>query len=1039
MGKKLVAGLVSFISIVLMLIVSGCASPEIEGSKPSGGSKPDPFADTKAPGFVKSVIDETTILGRSFTIVVSADESSTLYYAVFDQAATDKTAQVIVAGTDAVVFGKDDLEANTEKNILISSDLLTPGTAYTVFITVADKTQNYTVPVKLTVTLLSSIDAVAPVVNNQKTSKVTLDGFTVEATLDKKGTIYYVVVAKGSLAPTSTEVKAGVVYREVVIVKSGKSEAGVTELTAAVSGLTLKTLYDVYITAENTENPPALMETAVLLSVTTLAEDDQAWTTDKLPKIDSSSDVTGTTVKLNVAVIREGTIYGVVTPKADASPTSLQIKEGKNVAGDVVSTGFAKNYTIGSSHKNVYKFLSFTGLTPSTAYSVHVTADNTSDSLIKEPYRIDFTTAAPDTTAPAWKTGFPKADTITANTCKLYMAQNKTGFIYYIVVPKTATAPTTEQIKAQVNYGGVVFVAKGNKEVKTVDYEYTQTISALAASTEYIAYFAGETSSTILMSTAVSVAVTTLPPDTTPQSWPADKQPAIDDANSTDVKVRVNLAVTAKGTLYGVLVPKDSTAPTTAQIKAGQDGSGTALAATFAKNYSITTDANLNIYKYIEFTVLTEGTPYDVYVTASNEAGVCIEPAVKLSVTTKVIALEWKATYPMIGTVDTTKIQVKVAQTKTGTIYYVIVPDGSATPTPAEVKGQIDYSSVTLIQKGTKTINTANQEYTETFSTGLTADTNYAVYFVGESSAGVLMATVTKLDVKTLSVIPAFSSIAPANAATNVSLTAKIVVTYTQNLKEDVKGTITFNGSAVAVANITVSGKTVTIDSGTLAASTTFTGISISGLKAVNGTDDVVAYSEAYSFTTGDGSAPTTKLAFANADMEAEMHNTTGESVDGFPVKTLKPTGTAYVDVIGRSGSTTKVLHVNGTNTSTGFIFTSGTKLASKDSYTKISFWIKGSITVADKALSIQIGSAGSSAPGQLFPCGAIGASDKTVTSSSSHSYTGSVNTGGNWVKISLDLVTGTPTVTDNNTISFKVGGTTDLTCDFYIDDIMYE
>ncbi len=171
-------------------------------------------------------------------------------------------------------------------------------------------------------------------------------------------------------------------------------------------------------------------------------------------------------------------------------------------------------------------------------------------------------------------------------------------------------------------------------------------------------------------------------------------------------------------------------------------------------------------------------------------------------------------------------------------------------------------------------------------------------------------------------------------------------------------------------------------------------------------------------------------MAFANSDMEADMHNT------GYG---LKPTTSGYESVTGHDGTTSRALHVYGTNTSTAFIFTSAVPLNAQGTYTKISFWVKGAITGADKAISIQIGSLGSSAPGQIFPCEVIGAIDKTVVSASSHSYTGSLNTEGNWVKITLDLITGTATTTAGNTIAFKVGGATGLTCDFYIDDIVYE
>ncbi len=160
-------------------------------------------------------------------------------------------------------------------------------------------------------------------------------------------------------------------------------------------------------------------------------------------------------------------------------------------------------------------------------------------------------------------------------------------------------------------------------------------------------------------------------------------------------------------------------------------------------------------------------------------------------------------------------------------------------------------------------------------------------------------------------------------------------------------------------------------------------------------------------------------------------------------VNGLKPTGSGYESTLGRDGATTRALHVLGSNASNAFVFTSAGLLNPQGSFTKISFWVKGAVTGGTKSISVQIGGSASAA-GQIFPCGDLSA-DKTVNGASVHSYSGSLNTNGAWIKVSLNLMgTTSPTVipaavTAGNAFSLKVGGATGIACDFWVDDIVYE
>ena len=355
----------------------------------------------------------------------------------------------------------------------------------------------------------------------------------------------------------------------------------------------------------------------------------------------------------------------------------------------------------------------------------------------------------PNITAPEWKSGFPRIDAITQTGCKYFVAQNKTGAVYYMIVPYNSIQPTAEQIKAQLNYDSVSIVKSGIKKINTPHYEYTTSFSELKAGTEYTIYSFGETSDGIAMKTIHSVTFTTMQP--APQSWSVDKEPVVDSAMITTTSIRINCAITIPGTIYAVILPVESPSPDSSQVQQGKDSYGIDLSADCVKEYRITSDFNCNIYKSIEFTQLQPGTSYSIYLTASNTNEQCIEPVLKYIVSTAepvITPLEWKPDFPKVDTITQTGFKYFVAQNKTGTVYFMVVPHESTPPTIEQLKAQMNYDSVTIVKCGIKEINTVNYNYTTTMSK-LTANTSYDVYAIGESREGVLMGSINKVTVTT--------------------------------------------------------------------------------------------------------------------------------------------------------------------------------------------------------------------------------------------------------------------------------------------------
>jgi hypothetical protein len=114
---------------------------------------------------------------------------------------------------------------------------------------------------------------------------------------------------------------------------------------------------------------------------------------------------------------------------------------------------------------------------------------------------------------------------------------------------------------------------------------------------------------------------------------------------------------------------------------------------------------------------------------------------------------EWIATYPKTGAITESTVEVIGRINEAGTVYFVVLADGAAAPSAAQVKAGTDASgtAVPADRKGSGT-GAANADISFSL-TGLTASTNYDVYFVAQDSAVLqnIQAAAVKLDVATIS------------------------------------------------------------------------------------------------------------------------------------------------------------------------------------------------------------------------------------------------------------------------------------------------
>ncbi|MFN2380725.1 MAG: hypothetical protein ABR519_11035, partial [Bacteroidales bacterium] len=90
-----------------------------------------------------------------------------------------------------------------------------------------------------------------------------------------------------------------------------------------------------------------------------------------------------------------------------------------------------------------------------------------------------------DNTPPAWTTDYPKMGKMFDNKGELLISMNEPGTAYYIVMADGAATPTSEEVKAGVNYGSETVLVSGSAAVEEGSTEYTEIIAGADPETTY--------------------------------------------------------------------------------------------------------------------------------------------------------------------------------------------------------------------------------------------------------------------------------------------------------------------------------------------------------------------------------------------------------------------------------------------------------------------------------------------------------------------------------------------------------------------------
>ncbi|WP_162848558.1 S-layer homology domain-containing protein [Paenibacillus nanensis] len=442
--------------------------------------------DNAPPVWANTYPKVKTATSTSANIGVQINETGTVFYVVVPDGAQAPSASQVKAGTDAqgqavAKSGSVLVLANTENTIPLTG--LAMNTNYDVYAVAQDSAAPPNLQAAAAKVDVGIMDDAPPVFAQTypKPTLVTADTAKIAVQINEAGKVYYVLVPQGDPVPTNAQVKAGTdADGETPLFFGSKVVTADTQDEFTMSGLISETAYDVYFVAEDLI--PNLQLSATKVSITT-ADITPPVFAPTYPKL---SSVTGTSADLKVQINEAGKVYYAVVPQGAPAPTNLQVKAGTDSNGDASILHGSK--TVSADTEDIF---ALTGLHSETEYDLYVIAedDEASPNIQTMPVRLQLTTL--DVTAPETAHTYPKMESVSYTTAEFSTMLNDAGTVYYVVLPRDAAAPTSEQVKTGTNSQDEPVTLHGS-DTAEADTVKLMPLSGLTANTEYDLYVAAE-------------------------------------------------------------------------------------------------------------------------------------------------------------------------------------------------------------------------------------------------------------------------------------------------------------------------------------------------------------------------------------------------------------------------------------------------------------------------------------------------------------------------------------------------------------------
>ncbi|RIX52059.1 hypothetical protein D3P08_13860 [Paenibacillus nanensis] len=544
----------------------------------------------------------------------------------------------------------------------------------------------------------------------------TLNAVAIAVRINEAGKVYYVALPEGASQPSAAQVKAGkdstgepAAYKGVVDVRPSTYDG-----TVVIENLTPGTPYDVFLVAEDKAIIPNLQTQAVKVDVRT---------TDQIPPVFlptfPNAQLNGDgTAKLSVKLDEDSKVYYVALPRGARSPFPNQVRAGMNydnqlmpIRGSKVVAGYTEDV------------INVTGLAPDTLYDLYVIAEDTDTMPNLQRNAVKLQLNPPDLTPPVFAVTFPKVTQAGHGTTAFQANIDEAGTVYYVVVTPGSPTPTPAQVKGGLDGQGQSALFHGSKP-----FQANQTdqfaLTGLGEESIYDLYVLAEddepTPNVQLAATKLEIR----PVDDAPPVF-APTYPKVTQVTKNSAKFSAQ--IDEAGKVYYVIVAHGDYAPSRTQVKGGLNAYGEPALFSGAKAFEANTADEFTI------TGLTPEKYYDVYVLAEDDE---VIPNVQLTATKiGIIPVDatppvFAATYPKVTLVTVNSAQFAAQIDEAGTVYYVVLPEGSSTPTPEQVKAGLDSDSGSALFAGSKAFG---ENTPDTFTiTGLAAETPYDLYVLAE-------------------------------------------------------------------------------------------------------------------------------------------------------------------------------------------------------------------------------------------------------------------------------------------------------------------
>ena len=358
---------------------------------------------------------------------------------------------------------------------------------------------------------------------------------------------------------------------------------------------------------------------------------------------------------------------------------------------------------------------------------------------------MDSEAAAESSADPRLLSGYPKITDLAPTSATAQFSGNKRGTVYWAVTSVTDGSVGTDELIDPPSYTTKI-VANGSAALSGAGERSTAKISKLVSDGSY--YLSAVLVDARGDQSPLKVLSFTTPDNTVPGF--ADGYPYM--SKVTNVSAQVTVMATKSCRLYWALLPKGAQAPTAQGFKAnavtGNLGYGSR---DVTKNTAYSFDVN-NV-------ALEELESYDLYLWLTDVEGGQSSRVEKLSFTTVDRTPPKFNTNATVNKVERTSVGLYANLNEAGTLYWVVVEQGTEYPKPlAGQSGPVDLSSDTAkmqVSAGMNALKSGkvnmSQDKDVSFNvSGLDPEKAYDLYYVAQDKAGNYSARVQVITIHTL-------------------------------------------------------------------------------------------------------------------------------------------------------------------------------------------------------------------------------------------------------------------------------------------------